>query len=100
MSNVSTVDLMNFILRFVSSLRSPSESGHIHNRELIESSVRKLLLEMAKLCYAVPDTSSFGSAHDKFSGGNGDPMRPVGSKIEMKRGDWICTRYNTLHSRL
>lgn len=86
---VSTVDLMRFILSYASNLFFPSESN-IYNRELVESSIRNLLRELAKLCSTVPDSNSFGSVQSQFADSNG--QRPFGQKIEMKRGDWICPR--------
>ncbi|XP_024017505.1 zinc finger protein VAR3, chloroplastic [Morus notabilis] len=89
---VSTVDLMRFILSYASNLVFPSESNSLYNRELVESSVRNLLHELAKLCYVVPDPNSFGSMQNQLVDGNKEPVRPFGQKIEMKRGDWICAR--------
>lgn len=88
---VQTVDLMRFILSYASKPIFPSESNN-NNRELVESSVRNLLSELAKLCYCSPESHSFGSGQSQFPDRNVQTLRPLGPKIEMKRGDWICAR--------
>ena len=88
---VQTVDLMRFILSYASKPIFPSESNN-NNRELVESSVRNLLSELAKLCYCAPESHSFGSGQSQFPDRNVQTLRPLGPKIEMKRGDWICAR--------
>ncbi|XP_062082481.1 zinc finger protein VAR3, chloroplastic [Humulus lupulus] len=92
MDKVSTVDLMRFILSYTSKLVSSSESNNFYNRELVESSIRNLLRELTKLCSTIPDSTSFGSVQSQFAGNNGHSRRPFGQNIEMKRGDWICSR--------
>lgn len=89
---MSTVDLMKFLLSYVSNFIFPSESNNLYNRELVESSARNLLVEMAKLCYVVSDSKSFDTERNKFTDRNGESTRPFGQGIEMKRGDWICPR--------
>ncbi|PON50898.1 zinc finger protein [Parasponia andersonii] len=94
---VSTVDLMRFILSYVSNLVFPSESNNIYNRELVESSIRNLLRELAKLCSIVPNSNAVSSVQRQFTDGNGQSLRPFGQNIEMKRGDWICARCNFMN---
>ncbi|KAF4371024.1 hypothetical protein G4B88_002953 [Cannabis sativa] len=92
MDKVSTVDLMKFILSYASNFVSSSESNNFYNRELVEPSIRNLLRELTKLCTTIPDSTSFGSVQSQFAGNNGQSRRPFGQNIEMKRGDWICSR--------
>lgn len=89
-----TVDLMRFILSYASNPLLSSESNNFYNKELVESSIRNLLSELAKLCYSVPDLKSFGSVQRHITEGNGQMERSIGHNIEMKRGDWICPRYS------
>ncbi|KAL5574555.1 hypothetical protein UlMin_016254 [Ulmus minor] len=88
----STVDLMRYILSYASNFLFPLENNNINNRELVESSVRNLLNELAKLCYTIPDSNSLGSVQSQFAGGSEQTPRSFGRKMEMKRGDWICPR--------
>lgn len=83
---------MRFILSYASNLVFPLESNNLYNRELVESSIRNLLRELAKLCTIVPNSNSFGSVQSQFAGSNGQSVMHFGQKIEMKRGDWICPR--------
>ncbi|CAN6717138.1 unnamed protein product [Malus baccata var. baccata] len=88
-----TIDLMRFILSYASNPVFSSERNNLYNREIVESSVRTLLSEMAKLCYSVPDSNSIGSMQSRSSDNFGESARP----FEMKRGDWICQRCNFMN---
>ncbi|GMY20073.1 zinc finger protein VAR3, chloroplastic [Fagus crenata] len=87
-----TVDLMKFILSYASNPSVTSERNNSDNRELVESSIRSLLSEFTKLSYSTSESNSFGSLQNQSPYRFGQAWRPVGQKIEMKRGDWICTR--------
>ncbi|KAM5550443.1 zinc finger protein VAR3, chloroplastic [Rosa sericea] len=92
-----TVDLMRFILSYASTPVFSSERNNLYNRELVESSVRNLLTEMAKLCYSAPESNSFGTVQNQSSNNHGTTPGPFGKTIEMKRGDWICSRCNFMN---
>lgn len=87
-----TVDLMKFILSYASTQSVTSERNNFDNVELVESSVRTLLSEFAKFSYSTSESNSFGSLQNHSPDGFGQTSRPVGQKVEMKRGDWICQR--------
>lgn len=83
---------MRFILSYASNTVFSSEQNNFYNRELAESSVRNLLGEMAKLCNSAPESNSFGVVQNQSPDIHGETSRPFGKTIEMKRGDWICSR--------
>ncbi|XP_065852310.1 zinc finger protein VAR3, chloroplastic [Euphorbia lathyris] len=109
-----TIDLVRFLLSYASNFIS-SEKNIPSNGELVESSVRNLLNELAQLSYA-PETNLSGSLQNQYSDRYGQPPRspgapemnlsgsvqnpdrcvpaprPNGQNVEMKRGDWVCTR--------
>lgn len=87
----NTVDLMKFLLSYTSDLAASLESNNLHNRELVESSVRNLLGELAKLSYGTP-ASNFASVQNQFPDRYGQMPRTSEQNIQMKRGDWICPR--------
>lgn len=89
-----TVDLMKFILSYASNPSVTSERSNFDNGELVESSVRTLLSEFAKFSYSNSESNSFASLQNQSPDRFGQTSRPVGQKIEMKRGDWICQRYS------
>ncbi|XP_021667891.2 zinc finger protein VAR3, chloroplastic isoform X2 [Hevea brasiliensis] len=90
-----TIDLMRFLLSYANNLVS-SEKNDIPNRELVESSVRNLLSELAQLSYA-PASNLSVSGQNQFPDRYGQAPRPLGQNIEMKRGDWICPRCNFMN---
>lgn len=87
----NTVDLMKFLLSYASDLAASLESNNLHNRELVESSVRNLLGELAKLSYGTL-ASNFASVQNQFPDRYGQMPRTSEQNIQMKRGDWICPR--------
>ncbi|CAL9024494.1 unnamed protein product [Prunus brigantina] len=92
-----TVDLMRFLLSYASNPLFSSEKNNIYNSEILESSVRTLLGEMSKLCYSAPESNSIGPVQGHSLDNYGEPIRPFGKTIEMKRGDWICQRCNFMN---
>lgn len=66
-----------------------SEGSKHHNQEIMESSVRSLLSQIAKMSFHTPESNVSG----QFSDRNGQAMGSFQKNIEMKRGDWICSRY-------
>ncbi|KAL6218889.1 hypothetical protein ACLB2K_012096 [Fragaria x ananassa] len=89
-----TVDLMRYILSYASNPVFSSEPGNLYNRQLVESSVRNLLTQTSKLCYAAPESNSFGTLQNQSPNSHG---ATPGKTIEMKRGDWICSRCNFMN---
>ncbi|KAF6146450.1 hypothetical protein GIB67_037750 [Kingdonia uniflora] len=76
-----TSDLMRFLLSYAFSPSYISGSSNIGNREVVESSVRSLLSELADV-----------SRMPQFPRRYGETPKPFGQNIEMKRGDWICSK--------
>ncbi|CBI31208.3 unnamed protein product, partial [Vitis vinifera] len=87
-----TVDLMRFLLSYASNPTNSSGRNDSYNRELVESSVRNLLNELAEMSCRVPASDLSGSVQKHFSDRYGQTPRPLGQNIEMKRGDWLCPR--------
>lgn len=85
-----TVDIVRSLLSYTYS----SSDSYSIDKELTDSAVRNILAELVSSC-GLSQTSTFVestagqnslSQHERF-------CRPPGQNIEMKRGDWICTRY-------
>ncbi|CAH2072492.1 unnamed protein product [Thlaspi arvense] len=92
MDKASTVDLMRLLLSYVVDSASSEGSKH-HNQEIMESSVRSLLSEIAKMSFRTPESNVRGSTmQNQSSFSNGQPLGSFQKNIEMKRGDWICSR--------
>ncbi|BAT85002.1 hypothetical protein VIGAN_04249000 [Vigna angularis var. angularis] len=92
----NTVDLMKFLLSYASDPYVPSEGNSLNERNLLESSVRNLFDELFKLSYSAPGSNSFDSVQSQMAGRFGY-TKPPAQKIEMKRGDWICSRCNFMN---
>ncbi|KAL0735649.1 hypothetical protein Bca4012_011859 [Brassica carinata] len=92
MDKASTVDLMRLLLSYVVDFASSEGSKH-HDREIMQSSVRNLLSEIAKMSLRTPPESN-GAMQNKFLDRNGGSFQ---NNIEMKRGDWICSRCSGLN---
>ena len=88
-----TVDLMKYLLSYASKPTFSSERGSLHRGELIESAVRNLLSELARLGCGISVPEPSASVQHQFLDRCGQTPRPIGQNIEMKRGDWICARY-------
>ncbi|KAI9187437.1 hypothetical protein LWI28_028151 [Acer negundo] len=88
----NTIDLMRFLLSYASNLSASLVTNNVYHRELVESSVRNLLGELAKLSNITPESNLSGSVQSQFPDRYGQNPRTFGQKIEMKRGDWICSR--------
>ncbi|KAE9588732.1 hypothetical protein Lal_00030377 [Lupinus albus] len=90
------VDLMKFMLSYASNPLVSSERSNLYNRDLVESSVRNLFGELFKLSHSAPGPNSSDVVQNQMPSRFGQTM-PTGPKIEMKRGDWICTRCNFMN---
>ncbi|CAO2166807.1 unnamed protein product [Urochloa humidicola] len=84
-----TIDIIRYLLSYTYS----SPDSFAEDKELIDSAVRNIMAELVSFssvsqslgfAESTPKQSSL-SQHERFS-------RPPGQNIEMKRGDWICTR--------
>lgn len=91
------VDLMKFMLSYASNCLVSSERNSLYNRNLVESAVRNLFGELFKLSYSAPGPNSFDSVQSQMTGDRLGRTMPHGQNIEMKRGDWICTRCNFMN---
>ncbi|CAN6975087.1 hypothetical protein Bca4012_000770 [Brassica carinata] len=88
----STVDLMRLLLSYVVDFAS-SEGRKHHEGESVESSVRKLLSEIAKMSFRSSSESNVhGKVKNQFSDRHGQALGLFQKNVEMKRGDWICLR--------
>ena len=92
MDKASTVDLMRLLLSYVVDFASSEGSKH-HEGEIVESSVRKLLREIVKMSFRTPESNFHGAVRNQLSGRDGQAFGSFQKNIEMKRGDWICSRY-------
>ncbi|CAL4953947.1 unnamed protein product [Urochloa decumbens] len=84
-----TIDIIRYLLSYTYS----SSDSFSEDKELIDSAVRNIMAELVSFsslseslgfAESTPKQSSL-SQQERFS-------RPPGQNIEMKRGDWICTR--------
>ncbi|GAA0159485.1 hypothetical protein LIER_16246 [Lithospermum erythrorhizon] len=87
--NASTVDLMKYILSYARNPAVPSSQTNLYSRELVESSVRNLMQELAMLNSGTP---SLGPEKTQFQDRYGQTSGPHNQNIVMKRGDWICPK--------
>ncbi|KAL6978034.1 hypothetical protein U1Q18_013924 [Sarracenia purpurea var. burkii] len=87
-----TVDLMKYLLSYASNPTVSSERSNLHSGELIESAVRNVLSELSRLGCGVVASEPSASVQHEFPDRYRQIPRPLGHKIEMKRGDWICPR--------
>ncbi|RZC45351.1 hypothetical protein C5167_038282 [Papaver somniferum] len=86
------IDLMRYILSYTCHSPTTSVDKYTINRELVESSVRRLLDELSDASRKVREADLSGSMPKQFRDKYGQKPRPLGRNIEMKRGDWICSR--------
>ncbi|GAB4858009.1 hypothetical protein Ancab_015913 [Ancistrocladus abbreviatus] len=92
----TTVDLMKFLLSYASMATISSEKNNMHNREVVEPSIRSLFMELSLINGTPPEPVFSGQMQNQFPGRYGQ-TRPFGRNIEMKRGDWICQRCNFMN---
>ncbi|KAF8395544.1 hypothetical protein HHK36_019492 [Tetracentron sinense] len=92
LERVHTVDLMRFLLSYACNPSLALDRNNLHNRELVESSVRNLLSKLAEISRTVPESDLSGSMPKQFPVRNGQSLRPLHQNIAMKRGDWICPK--------
>ena len=87
-----TVDVMRYVLSYAYDSLSVSEGIKHKDTEFVESSVWSLLAEFVNMSGMVQFSKFTEStprqspvSHEQFS-------RSPGQNIEMKRGDWICSK--------
>ncbi|KAI4326279.1 hypothetical protein MLD38_031608 [Melastoma candidum] len=111
-----TVDIVRTLLSYALDPLVISGDPKPPGRELVESSVRKLLMELIKLSETPPDPELLKPAvytprprKGLTRIGDGDTIEEVADKrgsslvnandadVEMKRGDWMCSKCNFLN---
>lgn len=80
-----TIDIVRYLLSYAYG----SPVSYLKDKELTDSAVRNILAEFVSFS-GFPQTSSYAESTARQ---NTLGSRPPGQNIEMKRGDWICTRY-------
>ncbi|XP_075489896.1 zinc finger protein VAR3, chloroplastic-like isoform X2 [Primulina tabacum] len=91
--NATTVDLMKYIISYASNPTVSSGKNGLYSRELVDSSIRNLLHELG----AISGTGHAPAQEQQLSGRYGQTPRPLGRNIEMKRGDWVCSKCNFMN---
>ncbi|KAF8403471.1 hypothetical protein HHK36_011575 [Tetracentron sinense] len=91
------VNLMRFLLSYASNPIIASDRNNLDNRELVESSVRNLLSQLAEVSRTVPQSDLSGSMPKQLPERYGPSLQPLQQNIEMKRGDWICAKCSFLN---
>ncbi|GFP84628.1 zinc finger protein var3 chloroplastic [Phtheirospermum japonicum] len=95
-----TVDIVRILLLYALDPLFISEENKSPGRELVESSVRKLLLQLTELgeTYRNPDLLKRASIISQRKKQPLDlPVNESSKDIEMKQGDWVCTKCNFMN---
>ncbi|XP_042481347.1 zinc finger protein VAR3, chloroplastic-like [Macadamia integrifolia] len=92
MEKADMVDLMQFLLSYACNPFVASDRINLSNEELVESSVRNLLGELADASRTDQGLDISESMPNLSTNRYGQTTRSVGSNFEMKRGDWICQK--------
>uniref|UniRef100_A0A0E0C9G7 RanBP2-type domain-containing protein n=1 Tax=Oryza meridionalis TaxID=40149 RepID=A0A0E0C9G7_9ORYZ len=79
-----TIDIVRYLLSYAYG----SPGSYLKDKELTDSAVRNILAEFVSSS-GFPQTSSYAESTARQ---NTLGSSPPGQNIEMKRGDWICTR--------
>ncbi|XP_077241185.1 zinc finger protein VAR3, chloroplastic-like [Tasmannia lanceolata] len=87
-----TIDVMQFLLSYTYNPLVASGQNNLQNRELVEASVRNLLRELVDLSRTVRKSGHLESSPRQIAARYEQSPRPLGQNIEMKRGDWICSK--------
>ncbi|XP_073062224.1 zinc finger protein VAR3, chloroplastic-like [Primulina eburnea] len=91
----TTIDLMKYIISYVSNPTVSSGKNGLFSRELVDSSIRNLLHELGTLSGA---PIGYAPAQEQqFSGRYGQTTKPLGRNTEMKKGDWVCSKCNFMN---
>lgn len=87
-----TVDIMRYLLSYMYKPFSSSNGNQLKDSESVETSVRKLFLELFNFSGTVWGSKLPESTKTELPLGHEQLSRPPGQSIEMKRGDWICKK--------
>ncbi|XP_020688600.1 zinc finger protein VAR3, chloroplastic [Dendrobium catenatum] len=87
-----TIDIMRYLLSYMYKPYSPSNGNQLKDYESVETSVRKLLLELFNFSGTVWRSKLTELTKKQLPLGNEQLSRSPGQSIEMKRGDWICQK--------
>lgn len=82
-----TVDIVRCLLSYAYS----SSDSYLKDKELTDSAVRNILTELVNSS-GLSRTSMESTVGQSFLSQPKQSSRPPAQSIEMKRGDWICTR--------
>ncbi|EPS73463.1 hypothetical protein M569_01294, partial [Genlisea aurea] len=86
MGSATTTDIMKYILSYAYNPAVSSEGNGLFDRGIVDSSVRNLLSELARV------SSGLLPSTQQFSDRQVQTPRPLGPNIQMKKGDWICPK--------
>ncbi|KAL9684636.1 hypothetical protein QQ045_022077 [Rhodiola kirilowii] len=92
LDKATLVDLMKFLLSYANIRPASSASVYHSSDQIVVSSVRNLLSELASFSYGAKKLDSPSSMQNCYSDRHGQAPRPQRRQIEMKAGDWICPR--------
>ncbi|XP_057949919.1 zinc finger protein VAR3, chloroplastic [Malania oleifera] len=92
-----TVDLMRFLLSYASNPSASLEGNNLYASNLVKSSVRNLLSNLAQVIRGPLESDLSASAEKQFPYRYGQTSTLLRQNIEMKRGDWICPRCNFMN---
>ncbi|KAL0916187.1 hypothetical protein M5K25_013678 [Dendrobium thyrsiflorum] len=87
-----TIDIMRYLLSYMYKPYSSSNGNQLKDYESVETSVRKLLLELFNFSGTVWRSKLTELTKTQLPLGNEQLSRSPGQSIEMKRGDWICQK--------
>ncbi|KAI0504111.1 hypothetical protein KFK09_015058 [Dendrobium nobile] len=87
-----TIDIMRYLLSYMYKPYSPSNGNQLKDYESVETSVRKLLLELFNFSGTVWRSKLTELTKKQLPLENEQLSRSPGQSIEMKRGDWICQK--------
>ncbi|XP_073154819.1 zinc finger protein VAR3, chloroplastic-like [Henckelia pumila] len=91
----TTIDLMKYIISYASNPTVSSGKNGLYSRELVDSSICNLLHELGAVSGA--PTGSAPAQEQQLSARHGQTPRSLGRNIEMKRGDWVCSKCNFMN---
>ncbi|CAN1768511.1 Zinc finger protein VAR3, chloroplastic [Linum perenne] len=88
-----TVDIMKFLVSCASNVMPFGD-----NKEAVELCVRNIFSQLSSFSYKTTLSYQPSSVvQNQYGDSYAQGPKPVGPNIEMKRGDWICSRCNFLN---
>ncbi|CAL1356672.1 unnamed protein product [Linum trigynum] len=92
-----TVDLMKLLVTYAGNVM-PFGNMNIDSKQEVELSVRNILGQLSQFSYnSIPSFQPSPAARNQFLERNVPGPSPVGPNVEMKKGDWICSRCNFMN---